>query len=104
MSPLRDPLRAPQVEVHRIAPPLDLLRRLEPLLLVVRTELDNERPVVRCDALDRVGRGVEHGRGVRGLRGEEGGVEHGSVAEVGAVETGEDAPGLRRVGETEERG
>lgn len=91
---LGDPLRAAQVEIDSITPVGDVLRGVQKVLLVVGAELDDERAVVRGDAFDRIGREVERFLSAFGLGRERGGVEHGRVAQVGAVYTREDPPGL----------
>lgn len=95
MPSLGDPLRAAQVEIDGVTPVRDVLRGIQEVLLVVGAELDDERAVVRGDAFDRVGREVERFLPAFGLGRERGGVEHGRVAQVGAVYAREDPPGLR---------
>lgn len=86
-SLLRNPLRAPQVQVHRITPSGHLLRSSEPQILVVGAELNDEWSVVWGESFERFGRGVELLFGVAGVGGgaEETGVEHGGVGEGGTV-------------------
>lgn len=75
----------------------NLARRAQPGVLVVGAELDDERPIVGRLAFEREGGRVELLFGVARVfgRGEEEGVEHGGVGKSGAVQAGEDAPGLR---------
>lgn len=85
MSALCDSLRTAEVQVDGIAPIRDVLSGVEEVFPVVGAELDDEGPVVRRDALDRLGGEVKHLVAVFRLCRKRGGVEHGGVAEVGAV-------------------
>lgn len=93
---LGDPLRTPEVEVDGVATPDDLLRGLEPEVLVVRAELNDEGAIVRCDALKGCRRHVKLLCSVAAmvLVAKKAGVEHGRVGERRAVQPRENAPGL----------
>ena len=80
-----DALGAAQVDVNRVAIVLNEFSRLEQVLGVVGAELDEEGPVL--------GLGVEVLLPVLGVGRENLRVEHGRVAELGAVVPGEHPEG-----------
>lgn len=85
MTPLGNGLGTAQINVHRIAVILCRQRRLEDLFGIVATELNDQRPVGGA-CLQRI-------LPVLGIRGEQVGMEHGRVAELGSVTAAQHPPG-----------
>ena len=51
-TPSRNSLRTTQIEIYGITTSFQLLRTLQPLIFVIRTELDDERSVERSYSFD----------------------------------------------------